>query len=87
MPLYLTEDEKLEHMRLKLRDIMPEMDLGHKEAVLNELIEYHTLQTRVNKKAGTDKLDQKQLDLRTLVQALKLAEVDDNWQNRLMLLF
>jgi hypothetical protein len=87
VPLYLTEDEKLEHMRLKLRDIMPEMDLGHKEAVLNELIEYHTLQTRVNKKAGTDKLDQKQLDLRTLVQALKLAEVDDNWQNRLMLLF
>ena len=87
MPLYLTEDEKLEHMRIKLREIMPEMDLGQKETVLNELIEYHALQTRVNKAAGTDKLDQTQLDLRTLVQALKLAEVDDNWRSRLMLLF
>ena len=87
VPLFLTEDEKLEHMRIKLREISPEMDLGLKEEVLNALIEYHEVQTEVVKAAGTDKLDRAQLDLRTLVNALKLAEVDNDWRSRLMLLF
>ena len=86
VPLFLTEDEKLEHMKLKLREIRPEMDLGLKEEVLNYLIEFHAMNEEINKEAGVENLERTQLDLRTLVQALNIAEKDDRWRERMYLL-
>lgn len=86
VPLFLTEDEKLEHMKLKLREIRPEMDLGLKEEVLNYLISFHQENERINKEAGVENLARTQLDLRTLVQALNIADKDDRWRERMYIL-
>ncbi len=86
VPLFLTEDEKIEHMRMVLREMNPNMDYFTKERVLNALHEQHIEDTELNKLAGTDKLNRKQFDLRTLEIALKMAESDPNWKERLHLL-
>ena len=86
VPLFLTEDEKIEHMREILREMNPNMDFFKKERVLNALHEQHIEDTELNKLAGTDKLNRNQFDLRTLENALKMAESDPNWKDRLHLL-
>lgn len=87
VPLFLTEEEKLERMKTMLRKVNPEMDIRLKEEVLSTLIDYYEVQREVNEAAGTAKLDKTQLDLRTLVSALKMAEVDNEWRKRMHLLF
>lgn len=86
VPLFLTESEKIEHMRNILRDIQPQMDLFLKEEVLNALKAQHEEDLELNRIAGTENLSRTQFDLRTLGLALEMAERDTNWRKRLHLL-
>jgi len=86
VPLFLTESEKIEHMRNILRDIQPQMDLFLKEEVLNALKAQHEEDLELNRIAGTESLSRTQFDLRTLGLALEMAERDTNWRKRLHLL-
>ena len=82
-PLFLTEDEKIEHMRYILREMNPDMDYFLKERVLNALHDQHIEDRELNKLAGTEHLNRTQFDLRTLEKALKIAKSDPDWKRRL----
>ena len=83
VPLFLTESEKIEHMRNILREIEPNMDIFLKEEVLNALQEQHLEDKELNKLAGTENLTRTQFDLRTLQLALKMAKSRSDWKKRL----
>jgi len=83
VPLFLTESEKIEHMRNILEQIKPHMDIFIKEEVLNALKTQHEEDLELNKIAGTESLTRTQFDIRTLELALNMAETDSNWRKRL----